>query len=145
MACSELEDLNIAALLVEIYSYTSLIVGTHVANLRKHMKREEAVAIYKEIIKLADCMGSNAFNLKLSKKDDPHSEGYQIRITMESDAEIMEQIKAIAKKNDLAVREEKGEVIVYKPKKNRINLFCYSESSSTSITSVSFNCEKGIL
>ena len=81
------------------------------------MKREQAVAVYKEIMKLADCMGTNAFNLKLSKIDDPHSEGYQIRITMESDAEIIEQIAVIAKKNNLAVREEKSEVIVYKPKK----------------------------
>jgi hypothetical protein len=81
------------------------------------MKREEAVAIYKEIMKLADHMGSNAFNLKLSKIDDPHSEGYQIRITMASDTEIIEQITTIAKKNNLAVREEKSEVIIYKPKK----------------------------
>ena len=81
------------------------------------MKREEAVAIYKEIMKLADCMGTNAFNLKLSKVDDPHHEGYQICITMVSDAEIMEKITAIAKKNNLAVREEKSEVIIYKPKK----------------------------
>jgi len=37
------------------------------------MKREKAVAIYKEIMGLAESMGSNAFNLKLSKKDDPTS------------------------------------------------------------------------
>ena len=117
-------DLNIAAaLLLEIYSYTSLIVGTHVANLTKHMRREEAVAIYKEIMKLSECMGSNAFNLKLSKIDDPHHEGYQICITMASDTEIMEKITAIAKKNNLSVREEKSEVIIYKPKNTRATYF----------------------
>jgi len=111
--------LNIAAaLLVEIYSYTSLIVGTHVANLRKHVKRDEAVVVYKEIMKLADCMASNTFNLKLSRTDDPQSEGYQICIkTMSPDTEIEGQIIAIAEKHNLAVREEKGEIIIYKPKK----------------------------
>jgi hypothetical protein len=84
--------------------------------LGKYLKREEAVAIYKEIMKLADCMGTNAFNLKLSKIDDPHHEGYQIRITMASDKEIINQITSIAKKNNLAVKEEKGEVVIYKPK-----------------------------
>ena len=83
------------------------------------MKREEAVTIYKEIMKIADCMGTNAFNLKLSKIDDPHHKGYQICITMASDIEIIDQITTIAKKNNLAVKEEKGEVIVYKPKKKQ--------------------------
>jgi hypothetical protein len=80
------------------------------------MKREEAVTVYKEIMSLAECMGSNAFNLKLSKIDDPTSEGYQICITMVSDTEIRQQIAKIAKKHHLAVKEEKGEVIIFKPK-----------------------------
>ncbi len=111
-------DLNIAAaLLLDVYSYTSLIVCTQVANLGKHVKREEAVAIYKEILNLGEHMGSNSFNLKLSKIGDPTSEGYQICITMLSDGSVKEQIVHIAKSHNLAVREEKGEVIVYKPKK----------------------------
>ncbi len=80
------------------------------------MKREEAVAVYKEIMSLAEFMGSNAFNLKLSKIDDPTSEGYQICITMVLDTEIRQQIAKIAKKHHLAVKEEKGEVIIFKPK-----------------------------
>jgi hypothetical protein len=80
------------------------------------MKREEAVAVYKEIMSLAECMGSNAFNLKLSKINDPTSEGLQICITMVSDTEIRPQIAKIAKKHHLAVKEEKGEVIIFKPK-----------------------------
>ena len=40
------------------------------------MKREEAVAIYKEIMNIAEFMGSNAFLLKLSKIGDPTSEDY---------------------------------------------------------------------
>ena len=74
------------------------------------------MAVYKEIMSLAECMGSNAYNLKLSKKDDPTSEGYQICITMVSDTEIRQQIAKIAKKHHLAVKEEKGEVIIFKPK-----------------------------
>jgi dihydroxyacetone kinase len=81
------------------------------------MKRQEAIAIYEEIMKLTKCMGSNAYNLKLSKKDDQTSVGYQIRITTSVVNEIMEQIKEIAKKHNLAVKEEKDEIIVYKPKK----------------------------
>jgi len=80
------------------------------------MKREEAVAVYKEILNLGEQMGSNSFNLKLSKNDEP-SEGYQICITMLSDGLVKEQIANIAKTHNLAVREEKDQVIVYKPKK----------------------------
>ncbi len=81
-----------------------------------YIKREEAVCVYKEITNIAECMGANAFNLKLSKIDDPTSEGYQICITMVSDNEIRLQIAKIAKKHNLAVKEEKGEVIIFKPK-----------------------------
>ena len=81
------------------------------------MNRDEAVAIYKEIINVCENMGSNAFNLMLSEKNDATAKGYQIRITMSTDSEIKQQITNIAKKHDLAVKEEKGEVIIYKPKK----------------------------
>ncbi len=81
------------------------------------MNRYEAVAIYKEIINVCEDMGANAFNLMLSEKNDPTSKGYQIRITMLPDAEIKQQITNIAKKHDLSMKEEKGEVIIYKPKK----------------------------
>ena len=84
------------------------------------MNRDEAVAIYKEIVNVCESMGSNAFNLMLSEKNDATAKGYQIRITMSPDAEIRKQITNIAKKHDLAVKEEKGEVIIYKPKKNLI-------------------------
>jgi len=62
-------------------------------------------------------MRSNAFNLTLSEKNDQTSKGYQIRITMSPDAEIKQHITNIAKKHDLAMKEEKGELIIYKPKK----------------------------
>ena len=83
------------------------------------MNRDQAVAIYKEIMNLSESMGSNAFDLRLSKKDDPTSEGYKICITLSADHEIKQQITNVAKKHNLAVKEEKGEVIVFKPKNNK--------------------------
>ena len=50
-------------------------------------KREETVAVYKEVMGLAEHMGQNAFNLQLSKNDDP-TEGYRIHIEMETDGII---------------------------------------------------------
>ncbi len=81
------------------------------------MNRDEAVAIYKEIVNVCESMKLNAFNLMLSEKNDSTAKGYQIRITMSPDTEIKQQITNIAKKHDLAVKEEKGEVIIYKPRK----------------------------
>lgn len=80
------------------------------------MNRDEAVAIYKEIMNLCESMGSNAFNLMLSEKNDSTAKGYQIRITMSEDTKIKQQVANIAKKHSLAVKEEKGEVVIYKPK-----------------------------
>ena len=71
----------------------------------------------KEIINLAESMGSNAVNLKLSKKDGSTAEGYQICITMSEDPEIKQLITNISKKHNLSVKEEKGIVIICKPKK----------------------------
>ena len=81
------------------------------------MNRAEAVALYKEIMNLCESMGSNAFNLMASEKNDPTAKGYQIRMTMSMDTEIKQQITNIAKRHNLALKEEKGEVIIYEPKK----------------------------
>jgi hypothetical protein len=56
----------------------------------------------------------------LSDENDPTSQGYQIHIVMSPDPEIKQQITSIAKNHDLAMKEENGEVIIYKPKKTRI-------------------------
>ena len=81
------------------------------------MNRDEAVVIYKEIVNVCESMRSNAFNLMFSEKNDATAKSYQIRITMSPDTQIKRQITNVAKKHDLAVKEEKGEVIIYKPKK----------------------------
>lgn len=80
------------------------------------MNRDEAVALYKEIVKVCEDLEANSFNLMLSEKNDPSSKGYQIRIAISADAEVKQQIADIAKKHDLAVKEETGELVVFKPK-----------------------------
>ena len=80
------------------------------------MNRAEAVNVYKEIVRLSESVGYNGFNLKLSGKNDPIAQNYQIRITMPPDYLTNQQILAIAKKHDLEVKVENGEIIVYKPK-----------------------------
>lgn len=81
------------------------------------MNREEAIVVYEEIMKLVEYKGSNDYKLSLWKKNYQTSVGYQIRIKTSVVTEIMEQIKEIAKKHNLEVKEEKTEIIVYKPKK----------------------------
>ena len=81
------------------------------------MNRAEAVNVYKEIVNLSESVGYNAINLKLSEKNDLIAQNYQICITMPTDALINQQISKIAKKHQLEVKEENGEVIVYEPKK----------------------------
>jgi hypothetical protein len=80
------------------------------------LNRAEAVNIYKEIVNLSESVGYNAINLKVSEKNDPIAQNYQIRIMMPTDALTNQQITTIAKKYRLEVKEENGEVIVYEPK-----------------------------
>ena len=80
------------------------------------MNRAEAVNIYKEIVNLSESVGYNAINLKVSEKNDPIAQNYQIRIMMPTDALTNQQITTVAKKYRLEVKEENGEVIVYEPK-----------------------------
>jgi hypothetical protein len=84
--------------------------------LRDFLNRTEAVNIYKEIVNLSKSIGYSAFDLKLSEKSDLIAQNYQIRIMMTIDAYLIQQISSIAKKHNLAVKQEKDEVIVYEPK-----------------------------
>ncbi len=66
---------------------------------------------------LSESVGYNAFDLKLSEKNDPTAQNYQIRIMMPTDSLTAQQIVSVAKKHNLEVKEESGGVIVYEPKK----------------------------
>ena len=81
------------------------------------MNRAKAVTIYKEIVNLSESVGYNGFNLQVSEKNDPIAQNYQIHIVMLTDSLINHQIASVAKKHNLEVKKENGEVIVYEPKK----------------------------
>lgn len=53
-----------------------------------------------------------------SRLDDPFSVGYRIHINMVLDEESKKKIHFIAEKRGLAMRQVKGELIVYKPKQS---------------------------
>ena len=80
------------------------------------MNRNEAVTLYKEIMNLCESMGSSAVNLMVSKPDDPKATGYQVRIRAALDSKSAQQIRSITEKRSLAMKEENGEVIIFKPK-----------------------------
>ena len=80
------------------------------------MNRDEAIALYKEIMNLCPSMGSSAVNLMKSRPDDPVAQGYQVRIRASPDSESEKLIEEIAKKHSLVMKEENGEVIIFKPK-----------------------------
>jgi hypothetical protein len=81
------------------------------------MNRVQAVNIYREIVNSSEMARFSAVNLKLSEKNDPVAQDYQIRITMPTDPVVNQQITFIAKKHNLEVKEENGEVVVYELKK----------------------------
>ena len=74
------------------------------------MKRDKAVAIYKQIINFSEGMGTNAFNLNQKGQSDD----YEIRIRNLSNVELQE-LTEIARNNDLSIKQENGEVILYTP------------------------------
>lgn len=81
------------------------------------MNRQEARSFLKEL--LAKCnLGSDSFVLEEPTAKDILSTGYKIRIDTILDNECRQQIKEITKKHNLAVIEERSQIIVYKPKSN---------------------------
>ena len=80
------------------------------------MNRDEVVALYREIMSLCPDMSSSTVNLTESKPDDPVAQGYQIRIKTSLDNESAKIIEETAKKYSLTMKEENGEVIIFKPK-----------------------------
>jgi hypothetical protein len=48
--------------------------------------------------------------------DEQNSTGYQVHIKTVLDSETKQQIRNIAEKHSLALKEEKGKLVIYKPK-----------------------------
>jgi hypothetical protein len=80
------------------------------------MKRNEAITCLKEITNTCTNMSLDSITLFNSKPDDPQSTGYQMHIKTVLDNETKQRLQNIAKKHSLALREEKGKVIIYQPK-----------------------------
>ena len=80
------------------------------------MNRAEAVALYKEIMNLCEDMRASAVNLIESKPNNLKATGYQVRFKAVLSNESAQQIRSIAEKLNLAVIEENGKVVIYKPK-----------------------------
>jgi hypothetical protein len=80
------------------------------------MKREEAVTYLKEITRVCENLSPHAITLTSSRPADALSAGYQVRIKTELDEESKRQIQVIVEKNNLAIAEENGEIIIYRPK-----------------------------
>jgi len=80
------------------------------------MKRNEAVTYLKEITNTCTNMSPDAVALFDSRPDDPDSTGYQVHIKTVLDNETKQRLQNIAEKHSLALREEKGKVIIYQPK-----------------------------
>jgi hypothetical protein len=83
------------------------------------MNKKEACSLLKEL--LVECkMDSNSFILMEPIRGDPLADGYKIKINVFVDENRRQQLKKLTKKYDLAVIEEKLEIIVYKPKLNEL-------------------------
>ena len=80
------------------------------------MKRNEAVTFLKEVTNTCGSMSPDSVTLFRSKMDDQDSVGYQVHIKTVLDSETKQQVRNIAEKYSLALREEEGKVVIYKPK-----------------------------
>ncbi len=80
------------------------------------MNRHEAVSYLREITINCQNLSPESVELVNSQTDDTLCAGFQIHIQTVLDHDTLLQIKRIAEKNCLAVKEEKGKVIIYQPK-----------------------------
>ena len=97
---------------------TKVYIDTHDTLLLVicRMKRHEAVTCLKEINNSCNQMSPDAVALVDSPLDDQLSTGYQVHIQTVLDTETKSQIQSIAQKRSLAVKEDKGKVVIYQPK-----------------------------
>ena len=81
------------------------------------MNKQEATSFLKEV--LVKCnLASDSFVLVEPNSKDGLSTGYKLRIKTILDNECRQKLREITKEHDLAVVEERVEIIVYKPKTN---------------------------
>ena len=85
------------------------------------MNKQEASFYLKEFLTKCN-LTSDSFILVEPNTNDTLSEGYKIRIIASINNACREQVKTITKKHDLAVIEEKNQIIVYKPKSVQLDI-----------------------
>lgn len=79
------------------------------------MNKKEASDFLKEL--LSDCkLDSDSFILIDPNPNDNLSTGYKVRIETILDNECRLRLREITRKHDLAVIEERAQIVVYKPK-----------------------------
>jgi hypothetical protein len=79
------------------------------------MKRDEAVTTLREISEACKDMYGSAVSLEESKPDD-ESTGYKLCIKASFDGNDRMLVRGIAEKRNLAIKEEKDELVIYQPK-----------------------------
>jgi hypothetical protein len=84
------------------------------------MNKQEAASYLKEILNKCN-LASDSFSLIEPNSKDTLSKGYKIRIIASMNKACREQVKTITKKHDLAVIEEKNQIIIYRPKSTQID------------------------
>ena len=82
------------------------------------MNKQEASCVLKDL--LAECsLDMNSFVLVEPNPKYTLSTGYTIRVKATLDNDCRQQLRSLTKKHNLAVIEEKTEIIIYKPPVDR--------------------------
>jgi hypothetical protein len=76
------------------------------------MKREEAIAVLKEIAEACNTVGYTHISLKAIEE----SEGYELQIKDHFDEKDLERLNDILQKHNLSMKKHNHYIVVYKPK-----------------------------
>jgi len=81
------------------------------------MRRDEAVAFLKEVMSSCANMSPDSVTLSHAQSADSEIVGYQVHIKTVLDKKTKQQVQKIAEKHSVDLKQEKDELVVYKPKK----------------------------
>jgi hypothetical protein len=85
------------------------------------MNKKEARTFEKKV--LTECkIDPNSSTLLEPNSGDTISTGYKVQIKAVMQNECRLRLKEITKKNDLAIKEENNQIIIYKPKGSQITI-----------------------
>jgi hypothetical protein len=75
------------------------------------MKREEAIAVLKEIAEACNTVGYTHISLKAIEE----SEGYELQIKDHFDEKDLERLNDILQKHNLSMKKHNDYIFIYKP------------------------------